>query len=204
MVVGALVALTLAGASAALLATRADPRGAEPAAMRAGVLRAGAFEPPQSAPIFSLNGSDGAPVTLERYHGKVVLVTFGFTYCPAVCPTTLATLAQAREKLGDSAESVQIIFITVDPERDSLPHMRNYLSSFGAGFVGAAGSEIELAAVRQQYGVTAVKQGDGPDYAMAHTSSIFLIDPAGRLRGMMPFGHDASDFEHDIRLLLKN
>lgn len=197
MVVGALIALALAGASAALLAASSDPREMVPAAMRAG-----AFEPPQSAPAFSLNGSDGAPVTLERYHGKVVLVTFGFTYCAAVCPTTLATLAQARERLGGSAESVQIIFITVDPARDSLPHLRDYLSSFGAGLIGAAGSESELAAVRQQYGVTALKQGDGLDYAMAHTSSIFLIDPAGRLRGMMPFGHDASDFEHDIRLLM--
>ena len=197
VLVGAMVASTLAGVGAALLATRADPRHTGPAAMRAG-----AFEPPQNAPVFSLNGSDGAPVTIERYRGKVVLVTFGFTYCAAVCPTTLATLAQARERLGDSAESVQIIFITVDPARDGLPHIRDYLSSFGDGFVGAAGSESELAAVRQQYGVTAVKQGDGADYAMAHTSSIFLIDPAGRLRGMMPFGHDASDFEHDIRLLM--
>ena len=166
-------------------------------------MRAGAFEPARPAPDFSLEGSDGAAVMPGRYRGKVVLLTFGFTYCAAVCPTTLSTLAQVREDLGDDSDRVQVIFVTVDPARDNSSHLRDYLSSFGEGLVGATGSENELAAVRRLYGVTAFRQGDGPDYAMAHTSSIFLIDPEGRLRGMMPFGHEASDFVHDIRLLLE-
>ena len=190
---GLLVALLLAGAALTSLARGDDARPE--------VLRAGAFNPPHEAPEFSLRGSDGSEVSLARYRGKVVLLSFGFTYCAAVCPTTLATLAQARARLGAAADSVQVIFVTVDPERDNAAHMRDYLAAFDPGFIGATGTPDALAAVRQKYGVTAVRHGTGPDYAMAHTSSIFLIDRDGRLRAMMPFGHDASDFVHDIELL---
>lgn len=188
-----LVALLVAGAAMTFV-TRdpAPPQG----------LKAGAFDPPHAAPEFSLNGSNGSGVTLARYRGKVVLLTFGFTHCAAVCPTTLATLAQARSGLGEAADSVQVIYVTVDPERDSAAHMNRYLAAFDRSFVGATGAPDTLASVRQDYGVTAVKEGTGPDYAVAHTSAIFLIDPAGKLRAMMPFGHDAADFVHDIEILL--
>jgi protein SCO1/2 len=186
-------------AAAMLAACGQGPPEAKPAeAMRAGV-----YEPPHAAPAFELAGSDGSEVTLERYRGKVVLLTFGFTYCAAVCPTTLATLAQARGGLGEKADSVQVIFVTVDPERDDAAHMREYLAAFDSSFVGATGDPQALAAVREDYGVTAVKEGTGPDYAMAHTSSIFLIDRAGTLRGVMPFGHDPADFVHDVEILLE-
>ena len=165
-------------------------------------MRAGAFDPPHAAPAFALSGSDGSEVTLARYRGKVVLLTFGFTHCAAVCPTTLATLAQAREQLGERADAVQVVFVTVDPERDGAAHMREYLAAFDKSFIGATGAPDALAEVREGYGVTAVREGDGPDYAMAHTSSIFLIDRAGKLRGLMPFGHDAADFAHDVEILL--
>ncbi|KRA84614.1 electron transporter SenC [Altererythrobacter sp. Root672] len=166
-------------------------------------MRAGAFDPPRLAPDFALRGSDGSEVTLARYRGKVVLLTFGFTYCAAVCPTTLATLAQARNSLGGAADKVQVIFVTVDPDRDNAAHMRKYLAAFDDSFIGATDAPEVLAAVREDYGVTAERQGTGPNYAMAHTSSIFLIDQAGRLRAMMPFGHDATDFIHDVALLLE-
>ena len=200
---GLLLALLLAGVALTGLARDAARPEAVPAreAARPETLRAGAFDPPQGAPEFSLRGSDGSEVTLARYRGKVVLLTFGFTHCAAVCPTTLATLAQARSRLGESADSVQVIFVTVDPARDDAAHMRNYLAAFDPGFIGATGAPDALAAVREKYGVTAVRHGTGPDYAMAHTSSIFLIDRDGKLRAMMPFGHDASDFVHDIELL---
>jgi protein SCO1/2 len=175
---------------------------ARDAAQPRGMLRAGAFDPPHSAPEFSLRGSDGSEVTLARYRGKVVLLEFGFTYCAAVCPTTLATLAQARAGLGKAAASVQVVFVTVDPARDSAAHLRDYLAAFDPSFIGATGAPDALAAVRRNYGVTAVRQGTGPDYAMAHTSSIFLIDRDGKLRAMMPFGHDPADFIHDIQFLL--
>jgi protein SCO1/2 len=164
-------------------------------------LKAGVLTPAYMAPDFSLRGSDGSDVTLARYRGKVVLLTFGFTNCAAVCPTTLATLAQARGSLGKAAASVQVVYVTVDPERDSAARMREYLAAFDPGFIGATGAPDTLAAARQKYGVTAVREGKGKDYAFAHTSSIFMIDPAGRLRAVMPFGHSPADFVHDIKLL---
>jgi protein SCO1/2 len=188
-----LLALLLGGIAIYLTRDTAQPR----------TLIAGAFEPARAAPDFALPGSDGSEVTLARYRGKVVLLTFGFTYCAAVCPTTLATLAQARAELGEKADAVQVIFLTVDPERDDAAHMRQYLSAFDGSFIGATGTPEALAAVRVLYGVTAIKEGDGPNYAMAHTSSIFLIDRAGRLRGAMPFGHRAADFVHDVEYLLE-
>jgi protein SCO1/2 len=166
-------------------------------------MTAGAYDPPHAAPEFSLRGSDGSEVTLARYRGKVVLLTFGFTHCAAVCPTTLATLAQARSGLGEAADQVQVVFVTVDPARDSAAHMEQYLAAFDPSFIGATGDPKVLAEVREHYGVTAVREGAGPDYAMAHTSSIFLIDRAGMLRAMMPFGHGAADFVRDVELLLE-
>lgn len=188
-------------AALALSACDAPQKTQAPAARPQGMI-AGAFDPPHNAPDFSLPGSDGSQVSLARYRGKVVLLAFGFTHCAAVCPTTLATLAQARSGLGKAADQVQVIYVTVDPERDDAAHMRTWLAAFDPGFIGAVGAPEALAAVRKAYGVTAVRQGTGPDYAMAHTSSIFLIDRAGKLRGLMPYGHEPLDFVHDIQFLL--
>ncbi|MES2442490.1 MAG: SCO family protein [Pseudomonadota bacterium] len=183
----------LAGGAAAFFARQPGPPQ---------VMKAGAFDPPHAAPGFSLQGSDGSAVTLARYRGKVVLLTFGFTYCAAVCPTTLATLAQVRSRLGKAADQVQVVFVTVDPARDDAAQLRDYLAAFDRSFIGATDTPDALAAVRRDYGVKAVKQGAGTDYAIAHTSSIFLIDRSGRLRALMPFGRGPDDFVHDIRLLL--
>lgn len=190
----ALAAMTLSACNA--------PRTQRASAARPQGMIAGAYDPPYDAPAFSLPGSDGSQVTLARYRGKVVLLAFGFTHCAAVCPTTLATLAQARSRLGKAADAVQVIYVTVDPARDDAAHMRTYLAAFDRSFIGATGDPDALAAVRKKYGVTAVRQGAGADYAMAHTSSIFLIDPAGRLRALMPYGHEPLDFVHDIQFLL--
>src|SRR3954447_9493728 len=159
--------------------------GAETTSPRADVgpaLKAGVFVPPRMAPEFSLPGSDGSEVTLARYRGKVVLMAFGYTGCAAVCPITLATLAQARSGLGEAADAVQVIYVTVDPERDDAARMKDYLESFDPSFVGATGAPDVLAAVRQNYFVTAIKHGTGGDYVMDHTSSIYLIDRTGKLR----------------------
>jgi len=198
----ALVAAPLA--LAALLAgAMVLTREPAPEPARAQVMRAGVYEPPRAAPGFILRGADGSEVRLADHRGKVVLLTFGFTHCAAVCPTTLSTLAQARGSIGEAADQVQVIFVTVDPGRDTPAQMEEYLAAFDTSFIGATGDPEELAQVRAAYGVTATKEGAGPHYAMAHTSSIFLIDPAGRLRAMMPFGHAAADFAHDVELLLE-
>ena len=166
-------------------------------------LKAGVFEPPRQAPEFVLSGSDGAELKLSRYRGKLVLLSFGFSQCAAVCPTTLATLAQARKALGGDAEAVQIIHVTVDPEHDTAAVMKAYLAAFDPSFLGGTGQPQAMAAMRKDYGVVAnkVPMGGG-GYAFDHTASIFLIDREGKLRAMMPYGHAAQDFVHDIKLLL--
>ena len=166
-------------------------------------LKAGAYDPPAAAPELSLPASDGGTLSLARYRGRVVLLEFGYTSCASVCPTTLATLAQARKRLGADAKRVQVVFVTVDPGRDTVKQLHAYLQAFDPGFVGGTGTEAQLATVRRRYGVVATRQelGDGY-YAMAHSSSVYLIDRHGRLRGMMPYGRPAADYVHDLQALL--
>lgn len=164
-------------------------------------LKAGVFDPPRAAPDFTLPGSNGAELKLSAYRGKVVLLGFGFTSCAQVCPITLGTLKQVNKKLGLQASELQVIYITVDPERDDAPRLKKYLSSFDPAFVGGTGTEAQLAAVRKDYGIAAEKVA-GPDGSYTHSSFIYLIDRAGRLRALMPFGHLADDYVHDVRILL--
>lgn len=174
------------------------------AATTAPRLKAGVFEPAQPAPEFALKGSDGAELKLARFKGKLVLLTFGFTNCPEVCPTTLATLAQARKQLGAEAADVQVVYVTVDPERDDIPRIRQYLTAFDPSFIGGTDTPDRLAAMRKRYGVVAQKipTPQASAYGMNHSTSVFIIDRAGKLRGMMPYGHEAKDFVHDLKLLL--
>lgn len=164
-------------------------------------LKAGTFDPPRAAPDFTLRGSNDADLKLSTYRGKVVLLGFGFTSCAAVCPITLGTLKQVNKKLGAQAKDVQVIYITVDPEHDDTARLKSYLSSFDPAFVGGTGTEAQLAAVRKEYGIVAEKVA-GPDGSYTHSSFIYLIDREGRLRALMPFGHLADDYVHDVRMLL--
>ncbi|HKR33461.1 MAG TPA: SCO family protein [Steroidobacteraceae bacterium] len=166
-------------------------------------LKAGVFSPPRPAPDFSLQGSDGRALTLSRFNGKVVLLGFGFTSCTEVCPVTLATLAQARRKLGSAAADVQVVYVTVDPERDVAERMKNYLGAFDPTFVGGTGAAERLAAVRKDYGVFAEKKTQGSTYTVAHSSFVFLIDRSGSLRALMPYGHGPDDYVHDLKMLLQ-
>lgn len=173
------------------------------ASARAGdALKAGVFDPPRLAPDFTLSGSNGSPLQLSTYRGKVVLLGFGYTHCAAVCPITLATLQQTSKKLDAQASDLQVIYVTVDPKRDTAAAMRKYLSAFDPKFLGGTGSDAQLAAVRKAYGITAMAVMDGADGSMTHSSFVYLIDRKGRLRALMPFGRPAGDYVHDVRLLL--
>jgi protein SCO1/2 len=166
-------------------------------------LKAGVFDPPRQAPDFKLQGSDGTELTASRYRGKVVVLGFGYTSCPDVCPTTLSTLAQARRQLGDAAADVQVLYVTVDPERDGVERMRKYVGAFDPTFIGATGAAPQLAAVRKAYGVQAERKPIGDGYVVAHSSYTYLIDRQGRLRALMPYGRAPADYVHDLTLLLK-
>lgn len=165
--------------------------------------KAGVFDPPRQAPDFSLQGSDGHELRLSRFRGKVVLLAFGYTSCTEVCPVTLATFAQARRKLGAAAADVQIVYVTVDPQRDVPQHLQKFLGSFDGTFVGGTGSEAQLAAVRKEYGVSAQKIPYQDTYVYSHSSFTYLIDRTGRIRALMPYGHSADDYANDLKILLK-
>jgi protein SCO1/2 len=163
---------------------------------------AGVFTPARAAPDFSLRGSDGGTLQLGHYRGKVVLLAFGYSSCHEVCPVTLSLLAQARAKLGAAAADVQVVYVTVDPERDDAARMHQFLAAFDRSFVGGTGKAAELAIVRQAYGITATRHDTAEGYVIAHSSFVYLIDRQGLLRALMPFGHGVDDFTHDLRLLL--
>lgn len=168
-------------------------------------LRTGTFDPPRQAPEFSLAGSNGAPVRLSSYRGKVVALGFGYTSCPDVCPTTLADLAKARRKLGDAAKDFQVVYVTVDPERDDAALLRAYLAAFDPTFLGATGAPAQLAQVRKAYGIQTNRtegRGKAGGYLVHHSSYVYLIDRSGRLRAMMPFGVSVDDIVHDAKVLL--
>jgi protein SCO1/2 len=178
--------------------------GAAAAAADGTSLVAGVFNPARPAPDFSLRGSDGAHLQLRRYRGKVVLLAFGYTSCTEVCPITLGVLAQARKKLAAAADELQVIYITVDPDRDDAPRMQRYLAAFDPSFVGGTGTPPQLAAVRTDYGISVTDKIPIPGgYALGHSSYVYLIDRGGSLRALMPYGHSADDFAHDVRILLQ-
>jgi protein SCO1 len=133
-----------------------------------------------------------------------VLLAFGYTSCREVCPVTLSTLAQARRKLNAAANELQILYITVDPDRDTVERMKGFVTAFDPSFVGGTGTAPQLAAVRSAYGISVGEKVAIPGgYALSHSSFTYLIDQQGKLRALMPFGHSAADFAHDVRLLLK-
>jgi protein SCO1/2 len=168
-------------------------------------LKSGVFEPPRAAPALALPATGGKPFKLADYRGKVVILEFGYTHCPAVCPVTLAALAQARARLGPLADQVQVVFVTVDPVRDTAPHLAGYLANFDRSFIGLTGTAQQHDAVMAAYGITATKvpMAGNVGYAVNHSSYLYFIDKRGMLRALMPFGRPAAEIAHDARVLLQ-
>ncbi|MBV9912772.1 MAG: SCO family protein, partial [Sinobacteraceae bacterium] len=137
-----------------------------------------------------------------RYHDKVILLAFGYSSCTAVCPVTLHTFAQAVHQLGSAAGRVQVIYVTVDPERDTPERLKEFLARFDPRFVGATGTEKQLAQVRMDYGVSAKRIPYDNGYSYDHSSFTYLLDRNRRIRALMPYGHSADDFVNDLKILL--
>jgi protein SCO1/2 len=170
-------------------------------------LKSGSFEPPRAAPPIGLGASDGAAFDLARYRGKLVVLEFGFTHCAEVCPVSLASLAQARKLLGAEAADVQVVFVTVDPARDSASRLRSYLAQFDPSFIGVTGTQQQVDAVLKGYGISANRkmvEGSKTEYTMHHSSYLYFVDRRGMLRALMPFGRPAAEIANDARLLLRN
>jgi protein SCO1/2 len=161
---------------------------------------------PFAVPDFTLTDQHGQPFRLGDQRGSVVLLFFGYTQCPDVCPTTLAEWRQVYEALGKDAQRVRFVFITVDPERDTAERLGTHVSAFNPDFVGLTGTLDQLDAVYQIFGVFHQKDtssGSAAGYLVSHTATTFVIDPAGQWRLRETYGTPKEDLVHDIRQLLK-
>ena len=158
----------------------------------------------QFARDFTLTDHNGQVRTLGDFRGKVVAVFFGYTHCPDVCPTTLSDFAGALRQIGAQAEKVQVIFVTVDPERDTPELLREFVPAFNPGFLGMYADAETLRRLAQEYKVvyqkTAVKSAD--DYLIDHTAGTYVYDPKGNLRILIPYGSGPEAIAHDLRALL--
>ena len=154
---------------------------------------------------FALTDFDGKPRTLADYRGKAVVMFFGYTQCPDVCPTTLAALADTMKTLGPDAGRVQVLFVTVDPDRDTAELLKQYVPAFDPRFVGLRGDAKQLEAVAKEFRIIYQKvPGATPDtYTMDHSAGLFLFDPQGRLRVYEGHGQGPDVLAHDLRELLK-
>jgi len=152
---------------------------------------------------FHLNEASGKPVSLADYRGKVVVLFFGYTHCPQVCPTTLADLAQAMRMLGGEADKVQVLFVTLDPERDTRELLAQYPPAFHPSFKGLYGDSMATAQVAQAFGVSFQKHPnqDG-SYDIDHTAGTYLIAPRGKPVLLSPYGQRTELLVQDIRILL--
>lgn len=139
---------------------------------------------------FQLVNQDGQPVDQTILNGKWTLVFFGFTYCPDYCPTTLTMLEATKAQLGDKARDLQILFISVDPERDTPQALKDYLSAdgFPEGVIGLTGTPQQVRAAADAYRAMYSKVGEGEGYTMNHSLTIYLMGPDGQFRG--PLAHD--------------
>ncbi len=139
---------------------------------------------------FNLVDQTGAPRDQTLLKGKWSAVFFGYTYCPDVCPTTLQTLAEAQDRLGPKARKFQVVFVSVDPARDTPAQLRAYLSSgaFPKGTIGLTGTSDQVAEAAKVYRVFYQKAGAGPDYTVDHASQVYLMDPKGRFDRVIAYG----------------
>lgn len=163
------------------------------------------IQSPEAAPDFTLTAAGGRSVSLHDFQGKVVLLYFGYTFCPDVCPATLGNLAQALRMLGKQAEQVQVIMISVDPERDTPEKLAEYVAHFHPSFIGVTASPEEIAQVAALYGIFYQKHAGSTaeGYLIDHTASVMLIDRQGRLKVVFPFGVSAEEFAEDLKAILR-
>ncbi|MFZ0398069.1 MAG: SCO family protein [Methyloceanibacter sp.] len=179
----------IAGAGVLLVA---NPQGGQPVQSSGAALIGGPF---------SLVGADGKPVTDRDFRGRYMLIFFGFTHCPDICPAELQVIAQALEQLGDKAKTVVPIFITLDPERDTPEAMANYVKSFGPNFVGLTGSPEAIAAAAKAYRVAYSKvenKDSAGDYSVDHSALVYLMDPEGRYATHFSYGLSADQMAEKL------
>jgi protein SCO1/2 len=139
---------------------------------------------------FSLTGHDGEPWSSEQARGQVVVLAFGYTFCPDICPTALATVAAAMTALGEDAERVQPVFVSLDPQRDTPERLRGYVEWFHPRMIGLTGTADELERVADRYRARYrfIREADADYYTLDHSASLYVLDLQGRLARMLPHG----------------
>ena len=150
-----------------------------------------------------LTDHTGKPRRLEDFRGKAVVLFFGFTRCPDICPTTLADIAQAVKSLGADAERVQVLMVSVDPERDTPEALAKYVTAFDPRFVALRGDLEATKKVAGEYKIFFEKAKSGDSYTVNHSAQSYVIDPQGRLRLFVRHDRIAEDLADDLRVLLK-
>lgn len=179
------------------------------------VLLAGCSEPPPAFKSTDISGVDwgkdfvltdpaGQPRRLADFKGKAVVLFFGFTQCPDVCPTTLSSMREAIKLLGDDGKRVQVVFVTLDPARDTGELLAQYVPQFDPSFVGLRGDDATTAALAKDFKVFYTKQpGKTADtYSIDHSTGSYAFDPQGRLRLLLRHGEDPANVAADLKLLL--
>jgi protein SCO1/2 len=149
---------------------------------------------------FQLVDQDGKPVDEKILKGKWTAVFFGFTYCPDVCPTTMQALGAAQAQLGPKADKLQVVFISVDPERDTPAQLKSYLSNevFPKGTIGLTGTPEQVAAAAKAYRVYYKKNGEGDAYLVDHSTAAYLMNPKGQFDRVLPFGIGPEELARQI------
>ncbi len=177
-----------------------------PCAAAEGPFRTGVLEPPSPAPDFALRTDEGKPFRLRDWRGSVILLYFGYTSCPDVCPTTLAEFAQVKQQLGGAAQRLRVALVTVDPQRDTPKRLRTYTRAFDSAFLGLTGSRNTLASVWKAYGIYVQSHripGSSVGYVVDHSATTLVIDADGNLRLAISFETPVEDIRHDLQLLLR-
>ncbi|PPU77098.1 SCO family protein [Xanthomonas cucurbitae] len=151
-----------------------------------------------------LKDTDGRPRPSQSFRGKVLVLFFGFTRCPEICPTTLVRAVQIKRQLGEDARDVQFAFATLDPERDTPQVLRTYVHAFDPDFVGLTGTENEVKAAAAQLNVVYVKVPIGNTYTIDHSTRSFVFDRTGQLRVGLAHAQSVEDCVADIRQVLEN
>lgn len=162
-------------------------------------------EPFPPAPEIALAKADGGIFRLSEQRGRIVLLFFGYTSCPDVCPTTLAEMKQVMDALRGDSQYVQVVFVSVDPERDTPEKIQAYANHFHPSFIGLSGAEAELEPVWQAYSIfrEVVQSDSAMGVIVNHTARTYLVDSQGNLRLSYAYGTPVEDIVHDIKLLLK-
>ncbi len=159
-------------------------------------VNAKAESPPSAGNSFTLTAHDGSRFESDRLKGTIVLLYFGFTSCPDVCPLELSNIGRALHELPD--DQVTGIFVTIDPSRDTVERLAAYVTFFHPDLIGLTGTEEEIRAVADQYNVSYRRIEQGTGYTMEHPANVYVLDPEGTIRAMAPFG---SSSEHLVRLV---